>query len=345
MPSLSLSLAMRSAACILSKVALSMVSFSICRSLESCRIELPLEGSGCGLKLAERQPGCDGEEIAACKLDDLASVTEAGAHDDGLVAETLVVVVDGGDRLDAGVVGTNVVLASVLLVPVEDASDEGRDQGDLGLGAGDGLVQTEEKGHVAVNAFLLELLGSLDALPGGGKLDEDAVAGDPGALVLRDDVACGLDGLLGVVGDAGIDLGGDAAGDDLKDLLAEGDGEGLESLRGDLLVGGIGACVFAGLLQYVVDDGLVLGHAGGCLDQGRVGGGIGRLVLFDRVDIAGVGYHGGGQWNEAVQELSPFVRSFAAYLILSRTRKGYAGSVRGWRILAYCLNIRASGHN
>ena len=48
------------------------------------------------------------------------------------------------------------------------------------------------------------------------------------------------DGFLGVVGEAGVDFGGDAAGDDLEDLDTEGDGEGLEGVRGDLLVGGVG---------------------------------------------------------------------------------------------------------
>jgi hypothetical protein len=47
---------------------------------------------------------------------------------DCLVAELLVVVVDLGDGLDAGVVGAGVVLAGVLLVPIENATDEGRDQ-------------------------------------------------------------------------------------------------------------------------------------------------------------------------------------------------------------------------
>ena len=157
---------------------------------------------------------------------DLAGVAEAGSHDHGLVAELLVVVVDGGDGLDAGVVCAGVVLAGVLLVPVEDAADEGGDEGDLGFGAGDGLVEAEEQGHVAVDALFFEDLGGLDALPGGGELDEDALAGDAGGFVLLDDVAGGRDGLVDVVGEAGVDLGGDAAGDDLEDLEAEGYGEG-----------------------------------------------------------------------------------------------------------------------
>ena len=84
------------------------------------------------------------------------------------------------------------------------------------------------------------------------------------------------DGGLGVEGVAGVDLGGDLAGDDLEDLLAEFDQEAVEgvvNLRLDA----------ATLLLAVRDSGVhelgVLGLLGGSQDQGRVGGGILRLVL------------------------------------------------------------------
>ena len=55
-------------------------------------------------------------------------------------------------------------------------ADEGRDEGDLGLSACNGLTETEEKGKVAVDAILgLELLRRLDTLPGRGDLDENAL--------------------------------------------------------------------------------------------------------------------------------------------------------------------------
>ncbi len=104
--------------------------------------------------------------------------------------------------------------------------------------------------------------------------------------------AC-CDGLVGVVGEACVDFGGDAAGDDFEDLLAEGDGEGLEGEGGDILVGGGGAGVLAGLHQHVVDDLGVGGHLGRGGDERWVGGGVGRLVLDDGVDVAGVGNDGG----------------------------------------------------
>ena len=67
----------------------------------------------------------------------------------------------------------------------------------------------------------LQDVGSLDALPGGGDLDEDALLGDADLLVELDDVQGLVDRGLGVEGEAGVDLGGDLAGDDLQDLLAE----------------------------------------------------------------------------------------------------------------------------
>ena len=144
-----------------------------------------------------------------------------------------------------------------------------------------------------MDALFFEDFCGLDAFPCGGELDEDALAGDAGGFVLGDDVAGGLDGALGVVGEAGVDFGGDAAGDDREDLLAEGYGEGLEGEVGDVVVGCAGAGGLTGLLEDIVDDRLVLRHAGRCGDERGIRGGILWLVLLDRVDVAGVGDYGG----------------------------------------------------
>ena len=103
-------------------------------------------------------------------------------------------------------------------------ADEGRDEGDTRLCARDGLGEAEEKGEVAVDAVIaLELAGSLDTLPGGRNLDEDALLLDADGVVERDELlGLGLGRLL-VVREARIDLGRDTAGDDLEDLLAEFD--------------------------------------------------------------------------------------------------------------------------
>ena len=93
-----------------------------------------------------------------------------------------------------------------------------------------------------------------------------------------DDVESLLDGLLGVEGESGVDLSRDLARDDLEDLLAELDQEAVQSVL-DLRVN------ITALLLGVVDGSIrelgVLGLLGGGQDQGRVGGGILRLVLAD----------------------------------------------------------------
>jgi hypothetical protein len=127
----------------------------------------------------------------------------------------------------------------LLLVPVEDlrrarehyvklgraggthAADERRDQGDARLSARDGLTEAEEEREVAVDALALELARGLDALPRRGDLDQHALLLDADALVERDE-RLGLGDRAGLVeGEARVDLGRDAAGDDLEDLRAE----------------------------------------------------------------------------------------------------------------------------
>jgi hypothetical protein len=56
----------------------------------------------------------------------------------------LVVVEDGLDGLDTGVLLGGVVALVGGLVPVENAADEGGDQEGTGLGGGDGLDDGEE---------------------------------------------------------------------------------------------------------------------------------------------------------------------------------------------------------
>jgi hypothetical protein len=85
-----------------------------------------------------------------------------------------------------------------------------------------------------------------------------------------------LDRGLGVEGEAGVNLGGDLAGDDLENLGAELDEEvveGLVDLGVDVTAGGLGGG------DGLVDQGGVLGLLGGGEDEGGVGGGILRLVL------------------------------------------------------------------
>ena len=239
----------------------------------------------------------NGQIVTASQLGDLARVTERGTHDDGVVAVLLVVVVDALHGLDTGVLLRGVVPLVGGLVPIEDTADEGRDEVGAGLGTGDGLDEGEHEGQVAVDAVLgLQDVGSLDALPGGGDLDEDALLGDADLLVEFDDVQGLVDRGLGVEGEAGVDLGGDLAGDDLQDLLAELDEKVIQG-GVDLFVEGfaldfvsmmgndgalkIETYLLLALLDGGVDQAGIFGLLGRGQDEGGVGGGILGLVLAD----------------------------------------------------------------
>lgn len=114
-------------------------------------------------------------------------VPEASTHDDGLVTVLLVVVEDLLDADNTGVFVAFEVLSGSLLVPVQDAADEGGDKGDVRLGASDGLGKAEEEGEVAVDAVVtFEFASSLDTLPCGRDLDQDAVLLDADGLVESD---------------------------------------------------------------------------------------------------------------------------------------------------------------
>jgi hypothetical protein len=127
-------------------------------------------------------------------------VSERSAHDDRLVAVLLVVVVNLLNTLNSRIVRSVIVaLRLVLLVPVENPSDERRDQGDTGLGAGDRLTKAEQEREVAVDVVVaLEFARGLDSFPGRGNLDEDALFGDAEGLVQGDE---GLGLPLSIVGE------------------------------------------------------------------------------------------------------------------------------------------------
>jgi hypothetical protein len=86
-----------------------------------------------------------------------------------------------------------------------------------------------------------------------------------------------VNGGLCAEGENGIDLGGDLAGNDLKNLLAELDEEVVQG-RVNLL----------GLGNGSVKQRSVLGLLGGGEDQGRVGGSILRLVLANGGEVTRV---------------------------------------------------------
>ncbi len=214
---------------------------------------------------------------------------EARAHHLGLVAELLVVRVDAAHRLHARIVRAAVlglvpVGAGLLLVPVVDAPDERRDQLRAGFGAGGGLHEREQQGHVALDAFLLQHLGGADSFPGRGELDQHALAADAGGFVQVDQFAALVDRALGVERQARVDLGRDAARDDLEDFGAEGDQQAVDDDVGR----------FAGVIAHgFLEQRLVRILLDGLQDQRRIGGRVLRLVLRELLEIARIGDDGG----------------------------------------------------
>jgi hypothetical protein len=238
----------------------------------------------------------NGEVVAASELGDLADGAERSAHDNGLVAELLVVVEDAADRLDTGVLLLGVLLLGSSLVPVKDATNEGGDEESVRLSSGNSLDKREHESQVAVDAMVpLEDLGSLDTLPCRGDLDKNALLANALLLVQLGNVSfVGLElqfsythvndaqglvnGGLGVEREAGIDLGGDLAGNNVQDLLAELDEEVVKC--GIDLVLDVVAVVLAPR-NGGINELCVLGLLGGRKNQGGVGGRILGLVLVD----------------------------------------------------------------
>ena len=108
----------------------------------------------------------NGQVVASGQLSDLANVPEGRTHDDCLVAVLLVVVEDGLDALDTGVLGTRVLLLGSRLEPVKNAAHEGGDEESASLSGSNSLDLREHEGEVAVDSVLgLQNLGGLDALP------------------------------------------------------------------------------------------------------------------------------------------------------------------------------------
>jgi hypothetical protein len=106
-----------------------------------------------------------------------------------------------------------------------------------------------------------------------------------------DDAESLLDGDLLVEGEAGVNLSGDLAGDDLQDLATELDEQVVED-DVDHLVGLLARAVLLAVGDSIVDELGVLGLLGGGEDEGRVGGGILRLVLANGGEVTGVAHDG-----------------------------------------------------
>ncbi len=175
-------------------------------------------------------------------------------------------------------------------MPVVDAPDERRDERDAGFRAGHGLGEAEKQGEVAVNALALELFGGANALPGAADLDQHTIARHPVRLVEGDQLPRLGDAAVRIEAQARVNLRRHTARDDVQNLSAEGHRELIHErfdtrplVAGDTL----------GRRARGLDERPVLGLLSGLQQQRRVGGRVLRLVLGDRLDIAGVRDDGG----------------------------------------------------
>jgi hypothetical protein len=219
----------------------------------------------------------------------------------------LEVVVDAAHRAHAGVVGAGVRClvpgaAGRLLGPVVDAADEGRDQRDAGVAAGQRLAEGEQQREVAVDALALQFGRGLDALPGRGDLDQHAIATHALALVERHQAARARQRGGLVEGQARVDLGADATGDVFEDLESEAHQHTVHHLVHRRTSMG---------LDHLGQQRRVVRLLHGLEDQRGIGGGIARRELRQLQEVAGVGdddgvglellelVHGGSGWRRA----------------------------------------------
>ena len=288
-------------------------------------VEFSRDGTGGGGELFE-EFGSDGEQIAAGELEDFATVAEARSHDLGLVAELFVVVVDLRDGDDAGVFLGRVLFAGAFLVPVEDAADEGGDEGRFGFSAGNRLREAEEKSHVAMDLLSFEGFGGANPFPCRGEFDQDAAAGDACLFVEGDELFCFRDAPFCVVGEAGIDFCRDAAWDDFEDFEAEVYEELIEG-PGEALFG-VGRFSFS-KGDRVGDEVGVFRLFGSGEDQRWVCRSISGVILFDFFEFASVG-NDGGEFFEFVEFAHRFLvvvvvvfMDFAPLVFADEDNRGY----------------------
>jgi len=119
-----------------------------------------------------------------------------------------------------------------------------------------------------------------------------------------DDTEGLLDTGLSVEGESGVNLGGDLAGNNLEDLLAELDEESIKDSI-DLVVDALAIGVLLAVGDSVVNKLGILGLLRGCQDQGRVGGGILGLVLVNGSKVTRVADDNLGKLLAMRRQLTP----------------------------------------
>ena len=174
------------------------------------------------LHLVEQSRG-NCQPVDSAEVLDLVSVPERSPHDDGLDVVGAVVVENVGHEYYSRVFERILVsLSELLLVPVQDSSDEGGNQEKFAVCASDCLDKMENQGHVDFDVAFGQDLGCFDSFPGCGNFNQNSVRADPRLLVKGDDSSGPSHGFIFVEAEGGINLGRHVAFDPFEDLAAKG---------------------------------------------------------------------------------------------------------------------------
>ena len=96
----------------------------------------------------------DSQVVTSRELGDLSQIPKASTHNDSLVVVFLVVVEDRLYALDTWVLLGIVIPLICGLVPIQDASDKGRDEESTRFSCSNGLREGEHEGKIAIDAML-----------------------------------------------------------------------------------------------------------------------------------------------------------------------------------------------
>ena len=173
------------------------------------------------LHLIEQSRG-NCQPVDSAKVLDLVSVPERSSHDDGLDVVGAVVVENVSHKDHSGVLERVLVsFSELLLVPVEDSSDEGRNQEKFAVCTSYCLDKMENQGHVDLYVAFGQDLGCFDSFPGGGDFNQNSVRADSSLLVKSDDSLGPSHGFIFVEAEGSIHFGRHVAFNPLEDFTAK----------------------------------------------------------------------------------------------------------------------------
>lgn len=206
------------------------------KGLGSISIKLLRNSISRRVKLFEKT-GRNGQKVDTGKLLDFTRITERCAHDNCLIAKLLVVVEDALNRVDTRILRSLVRrLSSRSLVPIQDATNKGRNKSGTGFSSGNSLNERKEKSQVNVDSVLgFKLTSSLNTFIGRSNLNKDTFLRNPLLLIKIDNFESLFNGTFLVERKTGINLSRNTARDDFENLgtkLNEQVVKGLLSLLG-----------------------------------------------------------------------------------------------------------------